>query len=219
MGPGTKTSLVALNPSYYVWEPTNPQIRVAINLDVIETLKSYFNEAAQQEVEAGGLLLGTVRESGDGATPAVTIERFDAVEIKHLRGPAFSLTDREKMRLQKRMVALQEQQRPLTVVGIVRSHNRRGLYLDVADFAVFRQFFQGPHSVFLVVRTGSNPTAGFFFGKKTTSAFTRLTRSFRSIVTRFKRTRGRCQNYWNSPSPNPQAYRPHPHLKQSSRTR
>src|SRR5207253_17220 len=50
-------------------------------------------------------------------------------------------------------------------VGFFRSHQRKGLYLDEADFSMFREYFSGGGDVFLVARPEppAAPEAGFFF--------------------------------------------------------
>src|SRR5581483_11751187 len=52
---------------------------------------------------------------------------------------------------------------PLAVVGLFRAHRRRGLYMDVADLALFKDYMSGPQSASLLVRPDPNATGGFFF--------------------------------------------------------
>ncbi len=146
---------------FYVWEPPDRSIRVLLNLSIIDAFNSWLEESSAAGEEAGGILLGSVERREDAA-PVVRIESFEPVRIEHRRGPTYTLTEKEKDRFGAEIRAAQRRTR-LTAVGLVRSHIRRGLYLDIADAALFHRYFPDPAGVFLLLSAGPEPVGGFFW--------------------------------------------------------
>lgn len=144
---------------FYAWAPPDRSIRVFLNLSLIDGFLAWLEESSAGGEEVGGILLGSV-EHGDEA-PVVRIESFEPVGIEHRRGPTYTLTEKEKERLGGEILSAERRTR-LTAVGLVRSHIRRGLYLDIADAALFRRYFPGA-GVFLLLRAGPAPVGGFFW--------------------------------------------------------
>jgi protein TonB len=146
---------------FYVWEPPDRSIRVLLRLSLIDAFNSWLEESSAAGEEVGGILLGSVEHRQD-AGPVVRIESFEPVRIEHRRGPTYTLTEKEKDRFGSEITAAQRRTR-LTAVGLVRSHIRRGLYLDIADAALFRRYFPDPAGVFLLLSAGPEPVGGFFW--------------------------------------------------------
>ena len=149
--------------THLVWEPPGHDIAILLSFAVIDRLKGLIEQA--HDVEIGGILLG--RREGDvssGKPRIVVIDDFEPVESEHLRGTAYAVSQRDIRALDSTLT----RQRPEGAnvpVGFYRSHLRKGLYLDEADFSLFREYFSGDSDVFLVARPEADgvPVAGFFF--------------------------------------------------------
>lgn len=146
---------------FYVWEPPDRSIRVLLRLSLIEAFNSWLEESSDAGEEVGGILLGSVEHRED-AGPVVRIENFEPIRIEHRRGPTYTLTEKEKDRFGGEITGAERRTR-LTAVGLVRSHIRRGLYLDIADAALFRRYVPNPAGVFLLLSAGPEPVGGFFW--------------------------------------------------------
>jgi len=144
---------------FYAWAPPDRSIRVFLNLSLIDAFLSWLEESRAGGEEVGGILLGSVEEGDDA--PVVRIESFEPVGIEHRRGPTYTLTEKEKERLGGEIASAERRTR-MTAVGLVRSHIRRGMYLDIADAALFRRYFPGA-GVFLLLRGGPEPVGSFFW--------------------------------------------------------
>ncbi len=145
--------------SYVVWEPPGHDIAILLNLQIAEGLRQTMSE----EWEIGGILLGR-SEPGDSADRRlIIINDYIPFESEHARGTAFTLSAQDKDKF-KRLLRLQAGQGNHPI-GFFRTHLRKGLYLDEADFTLAQEFFSSPESVVLLARperTGS-PIGGFFF--------------------------------------------------------
>ena len=148
--------------SYFVWEPPSHHITILLNLRLLDRMKSWMDKGLEAGKEVGGILLGRIEQKTSGIS-VVTVDDCEAIEIDHQRGLTYSLNDKDKRQIAKRIEWWQSPGRPNTAVGLVRSHARPGLYLDAADFATFQNSFPGPRSVVLLARPGADATGGFFF--------------------------------------------------------
>jgi len=153
---------VPVSGGHFVWKPPARDIAILLNLNLVDRLKQAILDSPEQEI--GGLLLG--RSECDVNAPGrriVSVDGFEPLESEHVRGPAFVLSHHDQKGLAKSIARLQEDE-ALAPVGLFRSHLRKGLYLDEADFSLFRQQFSGPGDVFLIARpvAGGSPVAGFF---------------------------------------------------------
>lgn len=149
--------------THFVWEPPARDISILLNLELVERLEALLREPAEQEL--GGFLLGRCdRFQGTSERRIVVIEDFEAVDSEHLRGPAYSLSQQDSKRLE-RTLARARGNTGNVPVGFFRSHLRKGIYLDEADFSLFQAYFSSPCDVFLVARPRETdvPLAGFFY--------------------------------------------------------
>ena len=150
---------------YYVWEPRERGISIRLNLDTLDRIRAGTEQplaaSPKRGLEVGGVLLGRVL---DPELRTIAIEDFEAVPCEHRRGPSYFLSGHDRQILQKRLWRLAAR-RDVQPVGFFRSHTRAGLYLDEDDFAIAKDYFAGPLSVFLLVRPSASetPAAGFFF--------------------------------------------------------
>ena len=148
--------------TYFVWEPPNRVITVLLSLRLIDRMKSWMDKGLQGGEEVGGLLLGRIEEDASGEA-VVTVEDCETVQISHQRGPTYTANERDRKQIAKRIAWWHANGQNRIPVGLVRSHNRSGLYLDMADFALFQQYFPGPRAIFLLARPRDDASAGFFF--------------------------------------------------------
>jgi len=90
------------------------------------------------------------------------VEAFQPFPIEHRYGTTYSLSEADGRQLQRKLRRLSASQ--LVPVGMCRSHERRGLYLDQRDFDLFQKLFPEQSSIFLVVRrdNGAQATGGVF---------------------------------------------------------
>ena len=148
--------------TYFVWEPPNRLITVLLSLRLIDRMKLWMDRGLQDGEEVGGILLGRIEEDASGEA-VVTVEDCETVQIGHQRGPTYTPNEKDRKQIARRIAWWQANGQNRTPVGLVRSHTRRGLYLDAADFALFQQYFPVPRAIFLLARPGDDVTAGFFF--------------------------------------------------------
>ncbi len=147
---------------YFVWEPPAKDAVILLKLSLVERLQR-LTEASPNE-EIGGVLLGRSETAKNSSDPRrVRVDDFAAIESEHLRGPAYALSARDTKALD-RYLSRSRRNSGSVPVGFFRSHLRKGIYLDEADFALFQSHFAAPSDVFLVARPrpGDVPTAGFF---------------------------------------------------------
>ena len=149
--------------THLISEPPGRDIAILLNLAVVDQLQRLMREAG--DVEIGGVLLG--RREGDGANGTrriIVIDDFELVESEHLRGTVYAVSQRDMKALESTLTRARLEG-AATPAGFFRSHLRKGLYLDEADFSLFREYFSGESNVFLVARREPEgiPVAGFFF--------------------------------------------------------
>src|SRR5262249_38597123 len=104
--------------------------------------------------EFGGILLGQ-SESGENGNDTY-VQAFEPLVIEHRYGPSYTLSVQDRRHLER---MLKRRWKGLVPVGLVRSHSRRGLYLDQKDFDVFSSFFGSLPAVFLLIRRDEAVTA------------------------------------------------------------
>lgn len=145
--------------SYYVWEPAGHGMAILLNLKVVERLK----QALEADHERGGILLGRAEPSSGTNRRVTVIEDYEPAGCEHVRGPAYYLSGNDKADFKKRLRF--HSGRANYPVGFFRTHLRKGMYLDEADFSIAREFFSGPGDVMMIARPeqGDVPRAGFFF--------------------------------------------------------
>jgi Gram-negative bacterial TonB protein C-terminal len=146
--------------SYYAWDPPGQALSVLLNLRLVDVIRRWIDEASAAGEEAGGLLLGSIRQESDRSV--ITIDNCEPVRIAHQYGPLFAVTGEERARLVQRFAARPagETTPDMAPVGYIRSHARNGLYLDSSDTELLRD--SPLDAVFLLVRPGPEPQAGFF---------------------------------------------------------
>src|SRR6185369_4764654 len=105
-------------------------------------------DAAPSEQEFGGILVGRIVKSEDGFETYV--DGFEPFTIEYRHGGSYTLSARDQRFLEKRLLWLRRKRQ--VPVGLYRTHQRRGLYLDQRDFELFRADFRHPASVFLLLR-------------------------------------------------------------------
>jgi TonB family protein len=153
---------------YFVWSVQQRPVSVHLSLSAVNALDVHVRNAMgtlpRRGLEVGGLLLGRVKNPNPGQY-IVSVERFQPVEIEHLRGPSYILSAGDRDQLRQQLRKLERSKDGLSVVGFYRSHTRPGLYLDEYDFDLLKSYFAHPSSVALLIRPAPDrpATAGFFF--------------------------------------------------------
>lgn len=146
------------------WTVAESPITIEYSLIVIEEIRHAVAEGFQRlsrgGIEVGGILYGT----RDGRTVRVLAMRPIACE--HARGPAFLLSDKDRMVLNQQLTADAEDPHldGLISVGWFLSHTRSEITLSDSDLELYSIFFPAPWQVTLVVRPGRSGSmrAGFF---------------------------------------------------------
>jgi hypothetical protein len=133
--------------SAFLWQVEGVSVSVALSQSVLVELRAGLDRAPAG-TEFGGILLGSVASDGDGFRTQV--DAFELFPIEHRHGANYALSPREQRLLERRLSRLRRKGR--VPVGICRSHQRRGLYLDRRDFDLFQTDFRHPSSIFLLVR-------------------------------------------------------------------
>jgi len=149
---------------FAAWNVAESPITIEYSLIVIEEIRHAVAEGFQRlsrgGIEVGGILYGT----REGRTVRVLAMRPIACE--HARGPAFLLSDKDRMALNEQLTADAEDPHldGLISVGWFLSHTRSEITLSDSDLELYSIFFPAPWQVTLVVRPGrgSSMRAGFF---------------------------------------------------------
>jgi hypothetical protein len=146
------------------WSVAESPVSIEYSLVVIEEIRHEVAEGFQRlsrgGIEVGGVLYGTL----DGHTVRVLAMR--PVACEHARGPAFLLSDRDRVLLNEQLV--REKEEPslegLISVGWFLSHTRSEIALTESDLEIYSIFFPAPWQVTLVIRPGRGGSmrAGFF---------------------------------------------------------
>ena len=152
------------DPKLAAWTVAESPITIEYSLIVIEEIRHAVAEGFQRlsrgGIEVGGILYGT----REGRTVRVLAMRPIACE--HARGPAFLLSDKDRMVLNQQLVADAEDPHleGLISVGWFLSHTRSEITLSDSDLELYSIFFPAPWQVTLVVRPGRGGSmrAGFF---------------------------------------------------------
>jgi len=149
---------------FAAWTVAESPITIEYSLIVIEEIRHAVAEGFQRlsrgGIEVGGILYGT----RDGRTVRVLAMRPIACE--HARGPAFLLSDKDRMVLNRQLTSDAEDPHleGLISVGWFLSHTRSEITLSDSDLELYSIFFPAPWQVTLVVRPGraGSMRAGFF---------------------------------------------------------
>jgi hypothetical protein len=152
-------------PLSYVWQPPGKSVRVDLELDLVDRMRSTVLDAASdgslgRSLETGGILLGrTRRERG---LTVVELGDFEPVECEHAVGPSFLLSGTDRQLLQKRL-GNRGANRGLSVVGFYRSHTRTQLVATLEDIALMSSYFRDSSNLLLLIHAshGRPLTGGF----------------------------------------------------------
>ncbi|HEV3200563.1 MAG TPA: energy transducer TonB [Bryobacteraceae bacterium] len=142
----------------FLWKVEGLAVSVAVSRSVLAELRAGLNRAPA-DAEFGGILIGSIARDGDGFRTQV--DAFEPFPIEHRHGASYALSPRDQRVLERRLKVLRRKGR--VPVGICRSHQRRGLYLDQRDFDLFRKDFRHPSSIFLLVRRQGEGATGAVF--------------------------------------------------------
>lgn len=146
------------------WSVAESPISIEYSLVVIEEIRHEVAEGFQRlsrgGIEVGGILYGT----RDGRTVRVLALR--PISCEHARGPAFLLSDKDRVALNEQLIREQEdsQLEGLISVGWFLSHTRSEIALTESDLEIYSIFFPAPWQVTLVIRPGRSGSmrAGYF---------------------------------------------------------
>jgi hypothetical protein len=153
------------NGAFHEWN--SPRVSVVIRMDVeaarrlASVVKAGFDALPPRGLEVGGLLLGRFTPED---RPTTVIEDFEPIESEHRRGPSYTLSEKDRRLLEKRL-RTHANLGGLGVVGYWRSHTRPGLYLDQEDYSTILTYFTYPSQVFLLAKPSAagQSMGGFFF--------------------------------------------------------
>ena len=142
-----------------LWQPEGVAVSASLSQAVIAELCA---RLAAGRAEFGGILMGRVEQPAEGVYRTI-IEGYEDFPLDERDDAPYVLSPSDRKRLAQRLDRLRRRRGP-EPVGFWRSHQRRGLYLDQRDFDLFRDFFDHPSAVFLLVRPEESGQArgGFF---------------------------------------------------------
>ncbi len=171
----------------YLWQVPGKRVSVRVSLDVVDRLDlavmEGFQSLPRRGLEAGGLLLGKVRRSGDASV--VDIENFEPIECEHAVGPSYLLSVYDRKMLEER-IRWHKSFGRLSVVGFYRSHTRKDFAVTQEDVDLMSAYFPEPSNVFLLIHAHRDapPTAGFAIweGRKIISMTPYLEFPFRKAI-------------------------------------
>jgi proteasome lid subunit RPN8/RPN11 len=146
------------------WSVAESPLSIEYSLVVIEEIRHEVAEGFQRlsrgGIEVGGVLYGT----REGRTVRVLAMR--PITCEHARGPAFLLSDKDRVSLNEQLARDQEDPHleGLISVGWFLSHTRSEIMLTESDLEIYTIFFQAPWQIALVIRPGRGGSmrAGFF---------------------------------------------------------
>src|SRR5271155_4398919 len=146
------------------WSAAESPVAIEYSLVVIEEIRHEVAEGFQRlsrgGIEVGGVLYGTREER------TVRVLAMRPIACEHARGPAFLLSDKDRVALNEQLVRDQEdpQLEGLTSVGWFLSHTRSEISLTESDLEIYTIFFPAPWQISMVIRPGRGGAmrAGFF---------------------------------------------------------
>jgi len=147
------------------WEPPECPFAIEYRRSLMQELRAAV-AYGQQAFTRGGMEVGGVL-FGNRTAEGLSIRAWRPMGCEHASGPAFVLSERDRIELRKFL-----QSAPglpdltgVAPVGWFLSHTRSDLSLRESDVAVYNEFFPGPAEVALVLRPGRHNAAraGFFF--------------------------------------------------------
>ena len=141
---------------YHKWHSSSQAVSILLNLNLVDPIRQWIDQASPSGHEVGGLLLGRLDPTSECAE--VRVESCEPVRISHHLGSTFALTVQEQALLLKRFS--QPRDGGLVPVGFVRSDLRNSPNLDAAERHLLRA--AGPEAIFLLVRPAPDHAAAFF---------------------------------------------------------
>ena len=148
----------------YTWAVPQKPVCVRIPFPIIDRLEheavESFRSLSSRGSEIGGLLFGNV---SPGNPSEVSIEDYELIPCDYSRGPLYRVGDDDMARFD-RSIQQHGVSGSLGVVGLFRSHTRKGISLDADDITFFDSRFRDPHQILLLIRpfATKNSTAGIF---------------------------------------------------------
>jgi hypothetical protein len=150
------------------WSVAESPVTIEYSLVVIEEIRREvalgYQRLSRGGIEVGGVLYG-MRE---GRT--LRIMAIRPISCEHARGPAFLLSDKDRMELHEQLVSDAQDPRleEMISVGWFLSHTRSEITLMDSDLETYSIFFPAPWQVTFVVRPGRGGTMrGGFFVRET----------------------------------------------------
>ncbi len=140
-----------------IWSPAEKPVSIHVNSAIFSRMHLRTRGDGSRAVESGGLLLGYARQVGERWLIAVE----EALDIPGRNALSESWTpDRDALESALAKWSANRRGDLPHTVGWYRTHSRPGLFLDEADFRLFRDYFPPPGNVALLA---SGDTGGFFF--------------------------------------------------------
>jgi len=134
-------------PLYVRWPPENSLLAIELRLDLVSQLADQLAGAAQQNIEIGGVLLGSL-PSAPSAT--LRVDEIELIDRHPEEGAVFLLHPKQVGQFQQ--ICRSAKARGYSPVGLFRTHLRPGpLQPAIADRTLLsEQFGRAPHALLLV---------------------------------------------------------------------
>jgi hypothetical protein len=158
----------------FIWHPADSRLSIDVHPDVMDGIARDVLESLDggpRGTEVGGLLLGSVDRTPDGAAvdrTTIRIERFHRISCGHTMGPEFILDQGDRAGLLKAASEILEASgadgSELSAAGIYRSHMRKGLQLENSDLELIDAYFHDTFDVLLLIKpqSGREVTGQFY---------------------------------------------------------
>lgn len=151
----------------FLYESLHPKARIWLDFGVVDRIASEalrgLSALPRRGMEVGGILLGRVTAGASAAT--IHIEDAVPFDCEHLYGPNFHLSPKDRDALSELLSGINSKRsRPLTAIGLYRTHTRGDLELTAEDVELLDAFFPSAHALCLMVKPfATKPAeAGFF---------------------------------------------------------
>jgi len=148
-------------PLYVRWIAERSPYALELRLDLVPRFVEALTKGAQQGIEIGGVLLGSLLQSGTGP---FRVEAFEVIPRAAADGPIFLLNLEQLKQLQQ--ICGAGRLAGYTAIGLFRTHLRTTpLQPTIADRSLLAQHFgQSPHVLLLIEARAPHDSTFFLSG-------------------------------------------------------
>ena len=156
---------------FLTWNAPGKSLVIRLDHSVIERLNIEvmrgFGVTRRRGTETGGILIGRIDRREQA--PVLHIQEFEVVPCEYASGPSYILSAIDRQKFKEAVARWQPSlDRDLYAVGYFRSHTRDGFTFDEKDATLFRDYFNDPLDLALLIKPFATKAAiaGFFLQEK-----------------------------------------------------